>query len=388
MSVSREKREVWAEATRAPHRVLVVDDEPHVAKSLSRLLEQQGYATARAAGTAEARRLLADEAYELMLCDVRMPDGSGLELAELAASEHPDMAVVMVSGFDDRHVAETALDLGAFDYVLKPFRPNEVFIAVANALRRRRAERAHRTDRQRMSLAILEHRGALRCVTADMREQRAALQDAHRETVARLARVAELRHTGIGDHLERVGRYTEVLARRLGLAEERCADLGGASRLHNVGKIAGPDHILAKRGRLTDDERAVVEQHAATGHSLLTDAHDELLELAATIALTHHERIDGRGYPHGLIGDAIPLEGRIVAIADAYDALTSDRPYRRAQDARRALEELEANAGSQFDARLVELFVGCADRLAPIAGPLHARRTAEASVRGPQNGAP
>jgi putative two-component system response regulator len=384
MSVTREKRELWSESTRTPHRVLVVDDEPHVSKSLSRILEQQGYATARAAGTAEARRLLQDGVYELMLCDVRMPDGSGLELAELAASEHPDMAVVMVSGFDDRHVAETALELGAFGYVLKPFRPNEVFIAAANALRRRRAERAHRTDQQRMFLAVLEHRSALRGVTAEMNEQRAVLQDAHRETVARLAHVAELRHTGIGDHLERVGRYSEVLARRLGLSEERCRDIGFASRLHDVGKIAVPDQMLAKPGRLTDDERAVIEQHAEVGHSLLTDAHDDLLELAATIALTHHERVDGRGYPHGLVGDAIPVEGRIVSIADAFDALTSDRPYRHAQGLARAMQELEANAGAQFDARLVELFVSCADQLAPAGGT----RTARASVPGRGDAAP
>ncbi len=363
MSVTRTKREFWAEGAGVCHRVLVVDDDPYVRKSLSRLLEQQGYDTACASDAADARRLLEDEAFELLLCDVRMPRESGLELVQHAVADHSGVAVIVVSGLNDQHVAETALELGAYDFVLKPFRANDVFVAVASALRRRASEREHRMDRQRMLLALLEHRGALRCADEDLAEQKALLEQARRETLCRLAQAAEFRHEGIGHHLNRVGRYSEVLARRLGLDTARCEALSFASRLHDVGKIGIPDRILLKPGPLDGDERAAIELHTTIGHSLLTDAQDDLLELAAMISLTHHERIDGRGYPRGLVGDAIPLEGRIVSIVDAFDALTSDRPYRAAVDVNDAVEEILAHRGTQFDSRLVDLFESCVDEI-------------------------
>jgi cyclic di-GMP phosphodiesterase len=282
----------------------------------------------------------------------------------------------MVSGLDDQHVAETALELGAYDYVLKPFRPTDVFVAVANALRRRTfQQRGSLLHGQRMYSALLEHRSALRCANADLAKQQELLRQSRWETLYRLARAAEFRHKETGHHLERVGLYSGVIARRLGLAASRCEAISVASRLHDVGKIGIPDRILLKPGALDRDERAVVEQHTDIGYSLLAGSSDELLDLAATIALTHHERVDGRGYPRGLEGDAIPLEGRIVAIADAYDAMTRDRPYRRAWLPAAAVEEICANNGTQFDMDLVGVFVDCAGELRRVGDGLCDRST-------------
>jgi response regulator RpfG family c-di-GMP phosphodiesterase len=376
VSVTRIKRELWAGGASVCQRVLVVDDDPLVRRSLGRLLERQGYETACAGSAADASRLLDEQAFDLALCDIRMPGESGLALVERVAADHPGVAVIMVSGLDDQHVAETALELGAYDYVLKPFRPNEVFVAVANALRRRKLQHETQTDRQRMLLALLEHRGALRSANADLEEHKALLRRARRQTMCRLARAAELRDKDIGQHLERVGRYSEVLAHRLGLDADRCEVIGFASRLHDIGKIGIPDRILLKPGTLDEHERAVIEQHTQIGHSLLTDADDESLELAATIALTHHERVDGAGYPRGLVADAIPLEGRIVAVADAFDALTSRRPYRPALGIEQAVEVILAQRGTQFDARLVGLFVECVHDLRRIGERLRDRPAA------------
>jgi putative two-component system response regulator len=362
MSVSRSKRELWPDG--GPRsRVLVVDDDALVCRSLRQLLDSQGYETACATGARQAVQVLDEQGFELVLCDVRMPGESGLELVERINEEHPEVAVLMVSGLDDRQVAERALELGAYDYVVKPFRPNDVFVAVANALRRRKLARESLVDRQRLVLATIEHRGALRCATEDLEAHKALLKQARRDTLLRLARAAELRNAEIGHHLERVGRCSEVLARRLGLGDAQAEAIGSASALHDVGKIGLPDQILLKRGPLEVVERQAMERHTEVGYALLTDGNDELLGLAATIALTHHERIDGEGYPRGLVGDAIPLEGRIVAIADAYDALTSDRPYRSAASCEEAILEIRAHTGTQFDARLVGMFLGGLDEI-------------------------
>jgi putative two-component system response regulator len=371
MSLTRDRRELWVDGPSIAQRVLIIDDDPHVRGSLHRLLGQQGYETASAKDAAEARTLLREEPFHLVLCDIKMPGESGLELVPEIIAEHPGVAVVMVSGLDDRYLAETALDLGAYDYVIKPFRVNDVFVAVGNALRRRKLQLQSRADQQRLRLAAQKQEGALQDARAELAKQRALLGDLPRETLYRLARAVELHDPAMGNHLERVGRYSEELARRLGLGDEHCEAIRLASQLHDVGKIGVPDRILRKPGPLDAGERALMERHAEVGHSLLTGGHDELLELAATIAWTHHERIDGRGYPRGLAGDAIPLEGRIVAVADAFDALTSDRPYRRARSITDAVETILTNRATQFDSRLVDLFADGVEAIRTIGDCLH-----------------
>lgn len=179
-----------------------------------------------------------------------------------------------------------------------------------------------------------------------------------RETMYRLALAAQVRHPHLVGHLERVAQYAAMLAEAVGRSTHRSQSILMASCLHDIGKIGIPDRVLDKPGPLTDAERGVLERHPAIGHALLTDSGDDLLELAATIALTHHERFDGTGYPSGLAAGEIPLEGRIVAIADAFDAMTSDRSYRRRRSVAYAAEAIQSGLATQFDPTLVDHFLG------------------------------
>jgi diguanylate cyclase (GGDEF)-like protein len=202
---------------------------------------------------------------------------------------------------------------------------------------------------------------------ARLRQAESAIQLSQAETIRRLAFAAEFRNAETGRHTERMSRYCELLARRLGLDEERCELIRLASALHDVGKIAIPDRILLKPGGLTESERRVMERHAEIGHRLLADSSSELLDVAAAIALTHHERFDGSGYPQGLAGEAIPLEGRIAAVADVFDAITSSRVYRPALPLDEAIDVLREGHATQFDPLVLDLFLEALDDVRAIA---------------------
>src|SRR5215210_2745240 len=295
-------------------RILIVDDEPAIRELLCRLLERDGHESAVANDVAQARAQLELEDFEVVLCDVNLPGESGLVFVRYALSADRDIAVVMVTGFDDPELAETALELGAYGYVVKPFRPSELSIAVANALRRRRLEIENRDHRDRLQDTVLEQTRALREAVHGLEGKERELQESREETIRRLARAAEFRDRETGDHIERVSHTSALLARHLGLVSERCELLRIASPLHDIGKIAVPDRVLLKPGPLTSDERSQMERHAEAGYWMLAGSGQPLLELAALVAWTHHERVDGTGYPRGLAGDEIPIEGRIVAV--------------------------------------------------------------------------
>lgn len=325
-------------------RILVVDDDPQVRFVMLELLAEHGHAAVAASGSKEAHRLLDAEPFALILSDMNMPDGSGMELVRHVVEEHPDVAAVMVTGVDDCGLAETALELGAYGYLLKPFGGLEVEIQVSNALRRRGLERESARRRRDLERTVAER-------TAELRA-------AHEETIRRFAAAIEVRNQETGDHVGRVGDLCALLAGELGWSPERCEVLRLASVLHDVGKIAIPDSLLLKAGPLTLEERVQMETHTTIGHRLLNGSPSELLSLAAVIALHHHERWDGLGYPQGLRGDQIPVDARIVSVVDVFDALTSDRPYRAAYDIDRALAVMQAERGRQFDAAVLDAFVG------------------------------
>jgi putative two-component system response regulator len=330
-------------------RILAVDDEESIRQLIALFLEEAGYACVSAADAGEARRVLASGDVALVLCDVNMPGESGLELARQVTAEYPETAVVMVTGVDDPALARTASEIGASGYVLKPFTSNVLAISVTNALHRRRLELENRRHRERLAEIVLERTADLRAAVARLEESERALRQSHEETIRRLALAVELRDGATGAHIERMGELCARIAARLGLGPERCALIRLASPLHDVGKIAIPDRILSKAEELDADEWALIRTHAEIGHRMLAGSGQELLELAAVIALTHHERLDGSGYPRGLRGDDIPVEGRIAAVGDVFDALTSERVYQRARPPHEALAILEAGRGTQFD---------------------------------------
>jgi putative two-component system response regulator len=352
--------------------VLVVDDDEQVREVLARTMVRAGY-TCRTAGTlAEARASVHKDRPALVLLDLYLPDGSGIVLARDLAARDGAPAVLIITGEDDAAIARIALDAGAYGYVTKPFKRNELTIAAESALRRRKAELESRVRRAALEDSVVER-------TAAVHDAHGRLRLAQEDTVVRLAQAMDLRDPGTGSHIDRMSRYCAVMARHLGLDPEA---MRVASRLHDIGKIAVSDAVLRKAGPLTPDERAEMMHHADVGHALLDGSRSDLLDLAAIIAWSHHERYDGGGYPRGLAGDASPLPGRIAAVADSFDAMISDRVYRSAVSVEEAVGVLVAERGRQFDPAVVDVFVASLDEVREIMRSVQAAPVA-ADVRPP-----
>jgi putative two-component system response regulator len=324
--------------------VLVVDDDASDRRLLATILEREGYRTVVAEGAGEAYEQLARGTFALVVCDLYLNGESGVNIVSHVAAMHPTTAVVVVSGGSDRATAEMLLAIGAYGYLIKPFGIDQFLITVANALRRRALEDEHLQYERALEQAVSVR-------TVELRKSR-------EETVRRLAAAVDSRDGVTGLHSERTAQYAAATARILGLPKPTCELIALAMPLHDIGKVAIPDRILHKAGPLTPGERQTMETHAEVGYRMLEGSGEELLDLAATIAWTHHEHIDGTGYPRGLAGDDIPLAGRIAAAADVLDALTSERPYRSAYPLEHAVEILLKASGRQLDPDVVDALLG------------------------------
>jgi response regulator RpfG family c-di-GMP phosphodiesterase len=460
-------------------RILVTDDRPEMLAAIDVALGRR-YECEFAPSVGSAREKLRDEEFKLAICDVDAAGELAMALAEEIIAEHPETAVVLVTGQDDPRVADRAFALGVHGYLVEPLRSAQLLITVMNALRWRDLEigkaaharslaeqfqtiidmapipihakdGAHRyfvanakadellgndpggaigkTDRDLMDptaaeevwqadrsilegaepafeadhemlvgdvtktlhtvkFPLLDERGKVAAVggiSIDITSQREALRlrdeltasqqkaiDEMRlsreEMVERLVRAIEHHDPSTGLHVIRIGAIASFLASRLGLDPERAELLRVAAPMHDVGKIGTPEEILRKPGPLTSDERIEMQRHAVIGHEILADSQSELLRIAATIALTHHECFDGSGYPLGLVGTEIPIEGRITAVADVFDALLSDRCYRPGLPLEEAVEVMRGGRGTQFDPRIVDIALAHVDELIAIRG--------------------
>lgn len=448
-------------------RILATDDRPEMLEVIGRTLEKQ-YVCEFASSVEEARKHLSERSFHLALCDIEMPGESGLVLVRELARDHPETAIVLVTGVDDPKVAKETFRLGAHGYLVKPFWPGQLLITTINALRQRDfelAQEAHSkaleerlqmlmdmapvpiyikdverryvlanrvahevaglqpgeliglTDKEIMPAEtekfveandrkILEAGEAYEAeetiavggqertfltvkfpfvddhgqiagisgISADitdkkraeeLREELTAAQEraieelraSRQETVERLAKAIEMHDAETGQHVNRMASIAALLGDLLGLDRKQVLLLRAAAPMHDVGKIATPGDILQKPGPLTPAERTQMETHTTVGHQILDGSQSELLKLAATIALTHHERWDGNGYPQGLSGDDIPLEGRIVAVADVFDALLSDRCYRPALPVEEAVAVIGDGRATHFDPQVVDLLL-------------------------------
>jgi putative two-component system response regulator len=346
--------------------VLVVDDDA-VARTVAGRTLKRRYEVEFAANADEARAKLIGGLVDLILCDVYMPGESGLELAESVLSRSSDgTAVVMVTSADDPELAEIAFEMGAYGYLIKPYRSGDLLITVSNALRRRKLEmqaNAHGRKLERdMAAKGLETKRAHQL----LRHSEESLERSRLETVHRLSLAVEMRDQVTGHHLSRMGAYCEEIARCIHLDRPVCDSIALAAQMHDIGKIAVPDHILLKTGRLTDGERAQMQTHAEIGRQILQGSESPLMQLAESIAWTHHEKLDGAGYPRGIRGDQIPIEGRVAAVADVFDALTRDRPYRPAMPLAQASTVMAEGRGSHFDPDVLDAFM--AQHPAAVAG--------------------
>jgi putative two-component system response regulator len=335
--------------------LLIVDDNPALRRWAERVVEERGYSCDVAADAADARERLDHSAYQLVLLDVNMPGESGIDLLGHIRSSYPEAAVVMVTGEDDTRLAMTAIELGAYGYMVKPVGSGELLINVANALHRRHRERESQRVLERLQFAVNERGQELEGALQSLHVSQHKVWASQAETIFRLARLVEFRDEDTGHHLQRMSSFCEILARRMGVSEEHAELIRLASQLHDVGKVAVPDSILLKPGKLTGEEFEVMKAHAETGFQMLSDSPAEVVRLGATIARSHHERWDGGGYPRGLAGEDIPLEGRIAALADVFDALTSDRVYRPAFPVGSAVEMMREEDG-HFDPEMLGEF--------------------------------
>ncbi|MBN1944325.1 MAG: response regulator [Bradymonadales bacterium] len=347
-------------------KILIVDDEAPIRQMLKRLVERNGHLGVLASNVNEALVRLQDEEFELALCDVNMPGDSGLELIRTIGKRYPDMATVMVTGVDDPSIANAALTLGAYGYIIKPFELNEILINIDNALRRRKLEMENRQHREKLEQLVAERTQDLQEAIRKLQRADAEIRYTREEVIRRLAKAAEFRDIETADHIERMSRYCELLAKRLGLDADQVELIRTASPMHDVGKIGTPDRILLKPGKLTPEEFDIMKQHAEIGYRILSGSGVHLLETAASIALTHHEHFDGEGYPQGLKGEQIPLEGRVAAIADVFDALTRKRIYKDAFSVDRAIEIMREGRERHFDPELLDLFLGSFDEVRDI----------------------
>ncbi len=459
-------------------RILATDDRPEILELIERTLRGR-YSCEFAASVAEARNKLAGEQFELALCDIQLPGESGLVLAEEIVEKYPHTAVVLVTGVDDPEVAETAFDLGAHGYLVKPFWSGQLLITAMSALRRRELELAQAAhskaleerlqllmdrapvpiyikgkDRRYLIANRVAHEVAglvpntliglrdidimppeaeqfvaesdarilsdgatyeaeetllvgeeertfftvkfpfvddsgeiagISGISTDITAKRQAeelreelgearqhaieeLRESRQETVDRLTRAIERHDTETGVHIDRMATVAAFLGHLCGLDEEQVVLLRAAAPMHDVGKVATPDAILRKPGPLSPEERAEMERHTTVGYEILANSESELLKMAATIALTHHEHWDGGGYPAGLRGEEIPREGRIVAVADVFDALLSDRSYRPAMSVKETRRKIRDGRGTQFDPVIADHLLDHMDQAVSLRG--------------------
>jgi putative two-component system response regulator len=346
--------------------LLIVDDDEALRRWEERVVRDQGYSCDSACDAGTVREQLQKNAYQLALLDVNMPGESGMDLLAHIRREYPDVAVLMVTGEDSTELAMSAIELGAYGYLIKPVGAGELLINVANALHRRRDEAAYRRLVERLEGTVQERSQALEETLQDLELSETKVWVSQAETIFRLARLVEFRDEETGHHLHRMSSYCELLARQVGFSEQRCELVRLASQLHDVGKVAIPDSILLKRGKLSSEEFEVIKGHAETGFQMLAGATAEVVQLGALIARTHHERWDGSGYPRGLAGEAIPPEGRIAAVADVFDALTSDRVYRPAFPVKSAVEMMREERGRHFNPELFDAFMAALPKVEAI----------------------
>lgn len=326
-------------------KVLIIDDNPINVKLLDKLVtkindcEPQSFTS-----SAAALRWSGDHYPDLVFVDYMMPAPDGLEFIE-AFKELPgkkDVPIVMITADSDKEIRYKALKLGANDFLSKPIDNSELIARTKNMLtiRRNQKELESRAD-------WLSH---------EVKKATQEILTRESETIFRLSRAAEYRSPETGLHVMRVALYSRAIARQIGLSHEEQELIFMAVPMHDVGKVATPDQILFKKGKLDIYEFAQIKLHTLSGYEIMQNSNSKLLQIASEIALSHHEKYDGTGYPRGLKGDRIPLAARICTISDVFDALTSERSYKNAWTVEEAVAEIESKSGSYFDPGLVKAF--------------------------------
>ena len=340
-------------------KILIVDDEPSNVQLLESVLRREGLSDLHTTTDSRAAlELVKSLSPDILLLDLHMPHVDGLAiLASLAVvSEARNMQVLVLTADTSVETKRTTLTLGAKDFLAKPFDHIEAVLRIKNLLETRRLQMQLEDQNRTLEMRVQERTAELWDSIRQLQKAENELRLSQEETVRRLSIAAEFRDDETARHIRRMSRYCGFLAERIGLDDITAKTILVASEMHDVGKIGVPDSILLKPGPLTPAERSTMQKHTGYGWSILEGSESDLLRFAATIALTHHERLDGAGYPRQLEGEAIPLMGRIAAIADVFDALSTDRVYRGAFPLPEVWRMMRAERGAHFDPDILDIF--------------------------------
>jgi putative two-component system response regulator len=338
-------------------RILIVDDEPANRDLLEALLTGMGHEAESAADGYQALAQLR-LGFDLILLDVMMPHMDGFEVARRVrgGTECPDIPICMVTALSGKEERLRAVEAGANDFIAKPVDKTELKVRTESLLRTKEAQDALKRHQAELEKTVARRTESLRGALQDMAEAQRRTQQAQLETIERLALAAELKDEDTALHIKRMSQYCHLFARGLKLSPQECEILLHASPMHDVGKIGIPDAVLLKPGKLDAAEWQIMRTHTEIGTRILGESTSELLQAGEIVARTHHEKWDGSGYPSGLSGEAIPLWGRIAAVADVFDALTSRRPYKEPFPTEKALQIMREGRTTHFDPGVLDVF--------------------------------
>ena len=336
-------------------KILICDDAVTNVMVLSKLCESEGFTNVEAVtDPRKVMPIIEEKGIDLLLLDIEMPHLNGFDVMQQVREKFSDehLAILILTGLQDVETRNRALSEGASDFLNKPFDQTEVILRIQNLTKIRHAYKMQESLTEELEVKVQQRTDELMAATETL--------------LHRLAYAGELRDMDTSQHVIRVGEYAQLLAEKVGLPSDISYMIKKAAPMHDIGKIGISDGILLKPDKLTEEEREEMCKHAEFGAKLLGDHDSLLIQLAASIAHSHHEKWDGSGYPNKLSGESIPIEGRITAISDVFDALTSKRPYKKEWSVEEALDLLKSESGKSFDPTLIDIFIQNIDKVLEI----------------------